>query len=64
MQPHEERVIQEKFELEKNVVALGHFISKGKPDNISDEVWNLLSEQSFVMHKYLTILNKRIELFK
>ena len=65
MQPHEQRVIEEKRELDEKLVRLSLFIGK---DNIfkslDSEDQKLLIEQETIMVDYSGILAERIERFK
>ena len=62
--PHEQRVIEEKDQLEERLGKLLDFLGKGKPSFIDDANWNLLNEQFDAMNRYHTILLRRIDLFK
>lgn len=63
MQPHEQRVIDEKDELKAKMDKLCEFLQKGKPSFIDDKNWTLLNEQYDAMNWYYTILISRIDLF-
>lgn len=63
MQPHEQRVIDEKDELKSKMDKLCEFLQKGQPSFIDDKNWTLLNEQHDAMNWYYTILISRIDLF-
>ena len=63
LQPHEQRVIEEKDQLKERLDKLLAFLQKGKPSFIDDKNWALLNEQYDAMNWYYTILGSRIELF-
>ena len=63
MQPHEQRVVEEKEQLGEKIDALREFITKGQPSFINDKNWKLLNCQFEAMSQYYTILLARIELF-
>ena len=62
-QEHEQRVIDEKTELQKKLNALFEFLKKGQPDFIDDKNWQLLDKQYQSMSDYNETLKQRIELF-
>lgn len=64
LQPHEQRVIDEKNELKIKLNALLDFLQKGQPKFIDDKNWALLQEQYDAMNWYYTILGSRIDLFE
>ena len=64
LKPHEQRVVDEKNELKDKVLKLEDFLMKGKSSFIDDNNWELLEGQFEVMGAYLSILEKRISLFK
>ena len=64
IQPHEQRVIDEKNELKNKLDKLIEFLQKGQPSFIDDKNWALLNEQYDAMNWYYTILVSRIELFE
>ena len=64
IQPHEQRVIDEKTQLKDKLDKLLEFIQKGQPSFIDDKNWALLNEQYDAMNWYYTILGSRIELFE
>lgn len=63
IQPHEQRVIDEKNQLKDRLDKLIDFLQKGKPVFINDKNWQLLNEQADAMNHYYTILITRIDLF-
>ena len=62
--PHEQRVIEERNQLEERLEKLGELLAKGKPDFIDEANWDLLNEQCDAMNRYHTVLIRRIRLFK
>ena len=64
IQPHEQRVIDEKTQLKDKLDKLLEFLQKGQPSFIDDKNWALLNEQYDAMNWYYTILIGRIELFE
>lgn len=63
LQPHEQRVVEEKDQLKERLDKLRDFLQKGQPSFIDDKNWALLKEQYDAMNWYYTILISRIELF-
>lgn len=64
MQPHEERVIQERKELSDRMQKLAVFLDEViEFKNLSKKEQNLLQRQYEIMNDYLSILNERIALF-
>lgn len=63
IQPHEQRVIEEKDQLKERIDKLVDFLQKGQPKFIDDKNWQLLNEQYDAMNWYYTILISRTELF-
>lgn len=64
MQPHQQRVIDEKAELEDRLLKLQQFICKSPVfESLSGAEKELLREQAQVMDQYNDILKERIELF-
>ncbi len=63
LQPHEQRVVEEKDQLKERLDKLLAFLQKGKPEFIDDKNWALLQEQYDAMNWYYTILISRIDLF-
>lgn len=65
MQPHQQRVIDEKNELEDKVKKLGPFILDNPIyETLSVEEQEDLNLQYEVMQQYLNILERRINRFK
>ena len=64
IQPHEQRVIDEKTQLKDKLDKLLEFLQKGQPSFIDDKNWALLNEQYDAMNWYYTILISRIGLFE
>lgn len=64
MKPHEQRVIDERQELNIKWVALVAFLWSDFFKSLDTDQMNLLIEQEEVMKQYLSILDKRIALFK
>jgi hypothetical protein len=65
MEPHQERVVKEKEELDDKLTKLEIFVSTNKIFNtLSDEDKQLLTDQYETMEKYSLILEKRINRFK
>jgi hypothetical protein len=63
LQPHEQRVVEEKEQLKDRMDKLMEFLQKGQPKFIDDKNWKLLEEQLDAMNWYYTILLSRIDLF-
>ncbi|WP_182002739.1 crAss001_48 related protein [Acinetobacter lactucae] len=63
LQPHEQRVVEEKDQLADRLHKLKEFLDKGQPKFIDDKNWKLLQAQFSVMTEYYVILLNRIELF-
>ena len=63
LQPHEQRVVEEKDQLKERLDKLLDFLQKGQPTFIDDKNWVLLNEQHYAMNWYYTLLVSRIELF-
>ena len=63
LQPHEQRVVEEKEQLGERLDKLRDFLQKGQPSFIDDEQWALLQEQQKHMDAYNDVLVKRITLF-
>ena len=64
IQPHEQRVIDEKTQLKDKLDELLELLQKGQPSFIDDKNWALLNDQHDAMNWYYTILGSRIELFE
>jgi hypothetical protein len=63
MQPHQERVITEKKELDEKREKLGAFIEGKIYQTLSSEERNRLTQQALAMTAYSTILGDRIAAF-
>jgi hypothetical protein len=64
LQPHQQRVIDEKTELDKKATALSHFIGNSDIFPTLDEAeQERLREQNDVMWQYSEILGARIAAF-
>ena len=63
MQPHQQRVLDEKVELGIKLEALLGFMQTGLYSGLSDKEKELLYFQSQVMEDYYEVLEQRIELF-
>jgi hypothetical protein len=63
LQPHEQRVVEERDQLKDRMDKLREFLQKGQPKFIDEKNWALLNEQFDAMNWYYTILDSRIELF-
>lgn len=64
MQPHQQRVIDEKVELGEKLEKLLSFIQTDFYKNLPEAERELLFYQSEVMEDYFKTLEQRIELFK
>ena len=63
MQPHEERVVAEKAELESKMEKLKVFFSGSIFHGLAEEDQSLLQSQYAVMKQYQEILEKRVNRF-
>lgn len=65
MKPHQQRVVDEKTELDKKAVALSDFIGNSPIfETLDPAEQELLREQNDVMWLYSSILGARIAAFK
>jgi len=65
LQPHQQRVVDEKTELDKKAILLSQFIGYSSVfDTLSPEEQERLKEQNDVMWQYSEILGARIAAFK
>jgi histone acetyltransferase (RNA polymerase elongator complex component) len=64
MKPHEERVVQEKKELDRKLHKLELFIQGATFLTLDEKEKELLRTQAKVMISYSVILDERIRLFK
>lgn len=62
--PHEQRMLNEREELETRIFGLNAFLSKGQPEDMEDYDWDLLQSQAFSMRGYNYVLSARIRRFK
>lgn len=62
--PHEQRMLDEREELETRLSGLNSFLNKGQPENMEDYDWDLLHSQAFSMRGYNYVLSARIRRFK
>jgi hypothetical protein len=60
MQPHQQRVVEEKDALAEKLTKLNSFIGGTIYDSLSADERNRLCRQAAVMKDYLDILNDRI----
>ena len=64
LQPHQQRVIEEKDELDKKIAALGYFIGETPFfKNVDSAEQGRLLEQLRAMREYSEILDMRIQVF-
>jgi len=64
LQPHQQRVVDEKSELDKKATALSNFIGTSPIfDTIDPAEQERLKEQNYVMWRYSEILGARIAAF-
>ena len=64
MEDYQQRVIDEKSEIDKKAVALSNFIGENPAfDKINPEEQDRLKEQNDIMWQYSEILGKRIAAF-
>ncbi len=64
LQPHQQRVVAEKSELDKKATALSNFIGNNPAfENIDSEEQERLKEQNDIMWQYSEILGARIAAF-
>ena len=57
--PHEQRMLDERTELETRLIGLNTFLNKGQPDDMEDYDWDLLNSQAFAMRNYNYVLSAR-----
>lgn len=62
--PHEQRMLDEREELETRLSGLNAFLNKGQPEDVEDYDWDLLHSQAFFMRGYNYTLSARIRRFK
>lgn len=63
MLPHQERVVQEKQELDDKIVKLDSFMLTDTFHDLTDSEQDRLSRQFDVMKEYSSILGERISAF-
>lgn len=63
MQPHQERVVQEKQELDERLFKLRLFLEKQAFKELPEKERDLLVEQEVCMHTYSDVLGERIALW-
>ena len=63
LQPHQQRVVDEKEQLGERLGKLSAFLEKGQPDFIDDAEWQRLNDQHMHMNEYHEILIHRINHF-
>ena len=63
MQPHQQRVVDEKSELDEKLSNLNKFFSNSIFLGLNKDEQNRLKLQAIYMQKYLDILKERIENF-
>lgn len=62
--PHEQRMLEEREQLETRLTGLNTFLSKGQPETMEDQDWDLMNSQAFAMRTYNYVLSARIRRFK
>nr|WP_315173550.1 hypothetical protein [uncultured Flavobacterium sp.] len=63
LQPHEQRVVDERTELDEKITKLHAFFKTEIFNNLQEEDRNLLEEQVQLMMNYSDVLLKRINRF-
>lgn len=63
MLPHQERVVQQKRELDEEIAKLKDFLYSGKFDSVKDSELGIMVRQYSVMKRYSLILGERIAEF-
>lgn len=63
MEPYQQRVVDERKELEDRIVKLEKFINDKRFNELSYAHQRLLSKQKLIMCDYSDILDARIQLF-
>ncbi len=64
LQPHEQRVVEEKRDLDEKLNKLGAALNGTLKGKVSDADFSLLCEQERVMRDYSEILRRRIANFE
>ena len=62
IQPHQQRVLEEREQLATRLKALNAFLDRSDP-SVSNEEFDLLIRQANVMEEYLAVLDERIACF-
>ena len=62
--PHEQRMLDERQQLEERLSGLNAFLNKGQPSDMDDADWDLMNAQAFAMRNYNYVLSARIRRFK
>lgn len=55
------RMRKEQFELNKKLIKLSQFLSKPKPERVSDRQWSLMQDQIISMQNYSETLSLRVD---
>lgn len=63
MQPHQERVIEEKQVLDTKLAKLSKFLDSELSEGLPVEEWCSMKEQEFFMRGYSRVLGERIDRF-
>lgn len=63
MQPHQQRVVDEKTSLDEKIQKLAAFIDTDTFDGLPDDEQDRLERQMVVMNEYSEILGERIAAF-
>lgn len=64
MQPHQQRVVDEKKELDDKLTRLQAFFKTSTFDELDDAERSRLVHQAAIMGEYSTVLGERIAAFK
>lgn len=64
LKPHQQRVVEEKAELDDKLTKLGAALNGGLREKVSVDEFSLLCEQERVMREYSEILARRIANFR
>lgn len=64
LQPHQQRVVDEKTELDEKLAKLGAALNGTLKSKVSADEFSLLCEQERVMREYSEILARRIANFR
>lgn len=64
LQDWQQRIVEEKHELDAKLVKLDMFLDGSKPSHIEQLDWDLLKQQRTAMGQYSFILDLRIGKFK